>query len=54
MHRERLHYGLGLCRNCYHLSYYHRKRALTLQRIELEQERAATAAPDTTGQNEQQ
>lgn len=26
-HKEKLHYGKGLCNNCYHLAYYHKRRA---------------------------
>lgn len=27
-HTDKLHYGKGMCGNCYHLAYYHRRRAL--------------------------
>ena len=26
-HADKPHYGKGLCANCYHLAYYHRRRA---------------------------
>ena len=26
-HTDKLHYGKGMCGNCYHLAYYHRRRA---------------------------
>ena len=26
-HSDKLHYGKGLCSNCYHLAYYHKRRA---------------------------
>ena len=26
-HKDKLHYGKGLCNNCYHLAYYHKRRA---------------------------
>ena len=25
-HTDKLHYGKGLCGNCYHLAYYHKRR----------------------------
>ena len=27
-HADKPHYGKGLCGNCYHLAYYHKRRAL--------------------------
>ena len=41
-HSNKPHYGKGLCANCYHLAYYHRRRAAL----------AAAAGLDTTSINE--
>ena len=35
-HRDKLHYGKGLCSNCYHLAYYHKRRAAVLQDVQEE------------------
>ena len=29
-HTQKLHYGKGFCLNCYHLAYYHKRRAARL------------------------